>query len=188
MHWLTAICFVLLTISGLNITFENLILPLVGPSAFSTWSQAAKFGHNYLGFPFTIGIVLIFLLWVADNIPSRLDIDWLKKAGGMFGGEEPPVYRFNAGEKLIFWLVVVGGGVASASGYLLLFPFYGTNVATMQAAQIVHSVVGVLYIAGMLVHIYMGTLGMEGAFEGMATGEVDTVGQKFITCFGTTTG
>lgn len=173
-HWLTAICFVLLAISGLNITFgKTLVLPLVGPIAFSAWSQAAKFGHNYLSFPFTIGVVLIFVLWVADNFPTRADIDWLKKGGGMFGGEEPPVYRFNAGEKLIFWLVVIGGVMTAASGYLLLFPFYGTNIANMQAAQLVHSVIGVLYIAAMLVHVYMGTLGMEGAFEGMATGEVD---------------
>jgi formate dehydrogenase subunit gamma len=158
----------------LNITFgKELVLPLIGPGAFSQWSQAAKYAHNFLSFPFTIGVVLMFLIWVARNLPTRADVEWLKQGGGMLGGHEPPSYKFNAGEKMIFWIVVIGGGASAATGYVLLFPFYGTNIATMQLAQVVHSVVGVLYIAAMLVHTYMGTIGMEGAFEGMANGEVD---------------
>ncbi len=173
-HWMTAVCFVLLAIGGLNMIFGKLLLlPLMGPDVFSTWSQAMKYCHNFLSFPFTIGVVLLFLLWVADNIPNRVDIEWMKRGGGMLGGGEPPAARFNAGEKLIFWIVVIGGGAVATTGYILLFPFYGTNIPQMQLAQIVHSVVGVLYIAAMLVHAYMGTLGMEGAFEGMATGNVD---------------
>jgi formate dehydrogenase subunit gamma len=173
-HWMTATSFVLLGISGLNITFgKELLLPLMDQSAFGTWSQAAKYVHNYISFPFTIGVVLMFLIWVAENLPTFADIEWLKLGGGMLGGEEPPAYKFNAGEKLIFWIVAVGGGGAAATGYVLLFPFYGTGIATMQAAQVVHSVVGVLYVAAMLVHIYMGTLGMEGAFEAMGSGDVD---------------
>jgi len=173
-HWLTATCFVILAISGLNITFgKELLLPLIGPGAFSVWSQAVKFGHNYLSFPFTIGVVLMFLIWIASNLPTRADVEWIKRGGGMFGGEEPPAYKFNAGEKLIFWIVVLGGGMVAVTGYVLLFPFYGTGIAEMQVAQGVHSTVGVLYIAAMLVHTYMGTLGMKGAFEGMATGDVD---------------
>ncbi len=173
-HWMTATCFVLLAISGLSFTFgKELLLPLVGPSAFSAWSQAAKYAHNFLSFPFTIGVVLLFLMWVTNNLPTRVDIEWMRRGGGMFGGDEPPAFKFNAGEKLIFWIVVIGGGAAATTGYILLFPFFGTGIASMQLAEIVHSVVGVLYIASMLVHTYMGTIGTEGAFEGMTTGEVD---------------
>jgi formate dehydrogenase subunit gamma len=173
-HWMTATSFVLLGISGLNITFgKELLLPLIGPSAFGAWSQAAKYVHNYISFPFTIGVVFMFLIWLGENLPTRADIEWLKRGGGMLGGAEPPAHKFNAGEKLIFWIVVIGGGAAAATGYILLLPFYGTGIATMQATQIVHSVVGVLYVAAMLVHTYMGTLGMEGALEAMATGDVD---------------
>ena len=143
------------------------------PGAFSAWSEAAKYAHNYLSFPFTIGVVLMFLMWVASNLPTRVDVEWIKHGGGMFGGDEPPAFKFNAGEKLIFWIVVIGGGAAATTGYILLFPFYGTGIASMQLAQVVHSVVGLLYIASMLVHTYMGTIGTEGAFEGMATGDVD---------------
>lgn len=173
-HWMTATCFVVLAISGLNITFgKELLLPLISPAAFSTWSEAVKYAHNFLSFPFTIGVVLMFLIWVAKNMPTAVDIEWIKRGGGMFGGEEPPAYKFNAGEKMIFWIVVIGGSASAITGYLLLFPFYGTGIGGMQLAEIVHSTVGVLYIAAMLVHIYMGTLGMEGAFEAMATGDVD---------------
>jgi len=173
-HWMTTTCFVVLALSGLNITFgKKLLLPLIGLSGFSTWSGAAKYAHNFLSFPFTIGVVLMFLMWVAGNLPTRVDVEWMRRGGGMFGGDEPPAFKFNAGEKLIFWIVVIGGGAAATTGYVLLFPFYGTGIANMQLAEIVHSVVGMLYIAAMLVHTYMGTIGTEGAFEGMGTGEVD---------------
>lgn len=173
-HWMTAVCFVVLAISGLNITFGKLLLlPLMSSEAFSTWSQALKYSHNYLSFPFTIGVVLMFLLWLTSNLPTRVDVKWIKAGGGMLGGEEPPAYRFNAGEKLIFWVVVFGGAAVATTGYVLMFPFYGTDIGNMQLAQAVHGVVGALYVTAMLVHTYMGTIGMEGAFEGMATGDVD---------------
>jgi formate dehydrogenase subunit gamma len=173
-HWMTATCFIILAISGLNITFgKSLLLPLIGPEAFTGWSQWAKYAHNYLSFPFTIGVVAIFLMWIASNVPNRVDVEWLKKGGGMVGHEHPPAYRFNAGQKMLYWFVVIGGVAVAVSGYLLMFPFYGTGVAGMQLAQIVHGVVSVLFVAIMLAHIYIGTIGMEGAFEAMGTGEVD---------------
>jgi len=173
-HWMTASCFVVLAITGLNITFGRpLLLPLLGPEAFTTWSTWAKYAHNYLSFPFTLGVVLIFLMWIAWNIPTKVDIEWLKEGGGIVGHQHPHSYRFNAGQKAIYWIVVLGGGAVAASGYLLMFPFYGTNIADMQVAQAVHGVIAALFIAAMLGHIYIGTLGMEGAFEGMWDGTVD---------------
>jgi formate dehydrogenase subunit gamma len=173
-HWITAACFIILAISGLNITFgKPLLLPLIGPEAFTTWSQWAKYAHNYLSFPFTLGVVLIFLMWVAWNIPTRVDVEWLKEGGGMVGHKHPPAYRFNAGQKMIYWIVVLGGAAVAVSGYFLMFPFYGTNIADMQIAQIVHGIVAVLFVAVMIAHIYIGTIGMEGAFEGMWDGTVD---------------
>jgi formate dehydrogenase subunit gamma len=173
-HWMTASCFVILAISGLNITFGRpLLLPLIGPEAFTTWSVWAKYAHNYLSFPFTLGVLLIFLMWIAWNIPSKVDVEWLKEGGGIVGDHHPHANRFNAGQKMIYWIVVLGGGAVAASGYLLMFPFYGTNIADMQVAQIVHAVIALLFVAAMLGHIYIGTLGMEGAFEGMWDGTVD---------------
>jgi formate dehydrogenase subunit gamma len=173
-HWLTAVTFVILGITGLNITFgRSLILPWMGASAFSEWSEWAKFSHNYLSFAFTAGLVLMFLIWVARNIPTSADVEWFKTGGGMFGGKEPPANKFNGGEKLIFWISMFGGGAVAVTGYVLLFPFYGTGIASMQLAEIVHSVVAVLFVAAMFVHVYMGTIGVEGAFEAMGEGTVD---------------
>ncbi len=174
MHWLAAGTFIILAISGLNITFgRGLLLPLIGPEAFTGFSQWAKYAHNYLSFPFTLGLIFIFFMWIKDNIPSGIDVEWLKQGGGFVGSKHPPARRFNAGQKIVFWAVVLGGGAIAISGYLLMFPFYGTGISGMQTAQVIHGIVGVLLIAAMLAHIYIGTLGMEGAFEAMSTGEVD---------------
>jgi len=173
-HWMTASCFVILALSGLNITFGRaLLLPLMSSEGFTTWSEWAKYAHNYLSFPFTLGVILIFLMWVAGNIPNRVDVEWFRRHGGMVGHARPPAYRFNGGQKLIYWIVVLGGSAIAVSGYLLMFPFYGTDIQTMQNAEIAHGIIAMLLIAAMLGHIYIGTIGMEGAFEAMGTGTVD---------------
>jgi formate dehydrogenase subunit gamma len=173
-HWMTATCFIVLAVSGLNISFgKPLLLPLIGPEAFTAWSQWAKYAHNYLSFPFTLGVILIFFMWIAGNIPNRIDVAWFKRGGGIVGHDHPPAERFNGGQKMIYWIVVLGGAAVAVSGYVLMFPFYGTDIQDMQVAQIVHSVVAVLFVAAMLGHIYIGTIGMEGAFEAMSEGTVD---------------
>ena len=109
----------------------------------------------------------------AGNIPNRVDVEWLKRGGGLVGHDHPPAERFNGGQKMVYWIVVLGGGAVAVSGYVLIFPFYGTTVETMQEAEMAHAIVAMLFIAAMLAHIYIGTLGMEGAFEAMGTGTVD---------------
>jgi len=173
-HWLTAASFVVLGLTGLNITFGKIVLlPIIGPEAFSSMSEAAKYVHNYISAAFVIGLVLIVALWIRDNLPQKVDIDWIKQGGGFIKSKHAPSGRFNAGEKLVFWFALGAGAAVIISGCLLIFPFYVTDIAGMQIAQIVHAVVAVLFIAVIIAHIYIGTLGMEGAFEAMATGEVD---------------
>ena len=173
-HWMTASCFIILAISGLNITFgKPLLMPLVGEGAFAAWSQWAKYAHNYLSFPFAIGVFCVLLMWIGGNIPNKVDVEWLKRGGGIVGHDHPPAYRFNAGQKLIYWIVVIGGTAVAISGYLLMFPFYATGIEGMQLAQTVHAIIAVLFVAAMLAHIYIGTIGMEGAFEAMGEGTVD---------------
>ncbi len=173
-HWLTAVSFVVLGLTGLNITFGKiLLLPVVGPDTFSDISEAAKYVHNFVSFSFIAGLVLITVIFFKDNLLQWVDIEWLKRGGGFIKNKHAPAGRFNLGEKLVYWLSLVAGVFVSVSGLLLLFPFYGTNIAEMQLAQVVHAVVAVLFVALILAHIYIGTLGMEGAFEAMGTGEVD---------------
>ncbi|MDB5639438.1 MAG: formate dehydrogenase [Bradyrhizobium sp.] len=173
-HWLTAVSFVVLGLTGLNITFGKiLLLPLIGPDAFADVSQAAKYVHDFTSFAFMAGLLLIVVIFFRDNLFEKVDLEWIKQGGGFIKNKHAPSGRFNLGEKLVYWLSLAAGIAVSLSGLLLLFPFFGTDIAGMQLAQVVHAVVAVLFVALILAHIYIGTLGMEGAFEAMGTGEVD---------------
>lgn len=173
-HWMMATCFIVLALTGLNYIFgKRLLMPLFGADAFSTWSHWAKFAHNFIAWPFMLALLLMFVVWVKDNLPGRYDWRWIKAGGGLFGGSQPDADRFNAGQKLLFWTVTIGGLLMSASGIVMLFPFVLLDINGMQVAQYVHAVVGILMIAVILAHIYIGSLGMEGALAAMTTGEVD---------------
>ena len=173
-HWMVASCFIILGLSGLNLTFgRHILLPIVGPEAFTAISQWGKYAHNFLAFPFTLGLVVMLLIWLKDNIPNKRDVAWFKAGGGLIGNEHPEAGRFNGGQKMVFWITVLGGAVVAVSGYLLVFPFFFTDVAGMQLSHIIHSVLSVLMIAAMLAHIYIGSIGMDGAFDAMGTGQVD---------------
>lgn len=174
MHWLTAACFVLLALSGLNFTFgKHVLLPLIGPNAFTNLSVAAKWAHNFLAWPFMLGIALMFVVWIKDNIPSMVDLRWFAAGGGIVGKGHPPARRFNGGQKALFWVVVLGGAALSVSGFYLIFPAFAGGVLNLQFWNVVHGIVSVLMIAAILGHIYIGTIGMEGAFDAMGSGEVD---------------
>ncbi len=173
-HWLTATCFIVLAITGVNYIFgKRLLMPLIGPDAFAAWSQWAKYAHNFLAWPFMLGVLIMLVVWVKDNLPDRYDWDWLKSAGGFFSNTHPDSARFNAGQKLIFWSVVLGGMALSATGIVMLFPFSFADLNGMQWAQYIHAVIGVILIAIMIAHIYIGSIGMEGAYDAMGSGEVD---------------
>ena len=173
-HWLVGVTFVVLALTGLNIVFgKRLLLPVLGPETFSTWSEAAKYVHDYTNFPFVIGVVLMFLIWIRENFPTAADIEWLKKGGGFVGHEHPPAWKFNAGQKMLFWFIILATIAISVSGYLLMFPFYFANTMGMQIAQIIHSVAATGFIMFIIAHIYIGTLGMEGGFDAMTDGTVD---------------
>jgi formate dehydrogenase subunit gamma len=174
-HWMTASCFIVLALSGLNISFgRTLVLPLFGANAFSAMSTWAKYAHDFLAFPFMLGLIIMFMIWIKDNIPGRLDALWIREGGGILrNGKHPPARRFNAGQKGIFWIVIIGGTLMSLSGWFLLFPYLPANVTALQFWTVIHAVIAMLFIAAMLAHIYIGTVGMEGAFEAMGTGEVD---------------
>ncbi|WP_054207304.1 formate dehydrogenase subunit gamma [Bosea vaviloviae] len=174
MHWLTAACFLVLALSGLNVTFGKLVLlPLIGPQAFTNISVVAKWAHNFLAWPFMLGVALMFVVWIKDNIPSTVDLRWFAAGGGIVGKGHPPSKRFNGGQKIVFWSVVLGGAALSVSGFYLLFPFYAGGVLNLQFWNVVHGIVSVLMVAMILGHIYIGTIGMEGAFDAMGSGEVD---------------
>ncbi|HWL83106.1 MAG TPA: formate dehydrogenase subunit gamma [Roseomonas sp.] len=173
-HWMTAGSFIVLALSGLNLTFgRHLIRPLIGPEAFTALADWGKIAHNFLAFPFTVGVLVMLLMWAGDNLPNKLDWVWLKNGGGFIGNAHPQAGRFNAGQKGIFWITVLGGGVVAISGFLLMFPFFLLDIGGQQWGHMVHGTLSMLLIAVMLAHIYIGTLGMEGGFSAMGSGRVD---------------
>lgn len=201
-HWLLAGSFILLALTGLNLLYgRELMIPILGKENFATLSAGGKWVHNNVAWAFMLGLVVVFVMWVIHNLPSMSDLKWLAKGGGLFSeGVHPPSRKFNAGQKLIFWAVILLGASVSLSGVSLLFPYelplfaktfailnslgaetvMGAPLATeltvleeMQYAQIWHSMVAFAMIVIVIAHIYIGTLGMEGAFDAMGSGMVD---------------
>jgi len=173
-HWLTAVSFVWLAITGLNLVFGRALLErLIGDNSFAAWSMFAKLSHNSMGFAFMLGLFGMLVKWLHHNIPNRLDWQWMKTGGGMFGGAHPPARKFNAGQKSIFWISIIGGAAISVTGIGLLLPFYATGINGMQWVHGVHSVVAAVMIATIIGHVYLGVWGVSGSFSGMTSGLVD---------------
>jgi formate dehydrogenase subunit gamma len=174
LHWYTATLFIVLALTGLSLLYGRaLLIPLIGHEAFSAYAILAKQFHNVIGPPFIAGLLLMILFWIRDNLPNRLDIEWFKALGGMVGDRHPSAGRMNAGEKAWFWLLASGGLAVCASGLLLDFPNFGQERWLMQVSHLFHVVFALVLMAGALGHIYIGTIGTEGALEGMVTGRVD---------------
>lgn len=196
-HWLLASSFIILALTGLNVMYGRyVLLPVVGPDAFGAVTLFGKYLHNYLAFAFMAGLVIIFLMWVRHNLPHPSDIKWILQGGGIFSKKlHPPAKKFNAGQKMIFWLTILCGISISMSGWSLLFPYtthffsgtfdavnsvFGTELPTaltvlqeQQLASLWHAIMSVFLICVIIAHIYIGSIGMEGAFDAMGSGEVD---------------
>jgi len=174
-HWLTASSFIVLALTGLSLAFGRaLLIPVIGHEAFTAMAHYGKLAHNFLSFPFVLGLLMMLVLWIRDNIPEKADLIWIRQGGGFLNnGFHPEAGRFNAGQKMIFWTVVLGGLAMALSGYMLMFPFYLTGVGGMQITHIIHSLGTAVMVSVIFGHIYIGTIGMEGAFDAMGNGEVD---------------
>ncbi|TAG80810.1 MAG: formate dehydrogenase subunit gamma [Burkholderiales bacterium] len=179
-HWTTAITFSILAISGLILAFgKNILIPVFGFTVFSWLATLAKTLHNFVGPLFVVSIVITFFVFLRDNTPRAIDFKWLMTFGGLFSGRHIPSERFNAGEKIWFWGGLMALGiVVGVSGLVLNFPNFGQTRSTMQLANLVHLGGSVIFMVGALGHIYMGTLGMAGAFSAMKTGQVDEAWAK----------
>lgn len=179
-HWGTAISFVVLGITGVCILFgKHFIEPVFGNAVLGGLLWAGKNVHNYVGPLFGVFTLLMILAFLRDNVWQAIDSVWIRKAGGIASGEHVPSGRFNFGEKTWFWIgVTFLGLIVAGSGLVMDFPNFGQTRATLQLANIIHGVGAILLIALSLGHIYMGTIGVEGAYQSMKTGYVDETWAK----------
>ncbi len=176
LHWYTAILFIVLAVTGLSFLFgRSVLIPLFGAKGFSLWASFAYSLHNYSGPAFTVGVLLMIIVWFRNNLPKVHDWQWFLQGGGMVKGKHPSSGKVNAGEKLfVYWfgLLVIGVAVC-VSGLILDFPLFGQTRATMQLANVVHGATSIIWIAVMCGHTYLGSAGIQGALEGMTSGSVD---------------
>jgi formate dehydrogenase subunit gamma len=176
-HWSNAAAFVVLAVSGVVMAFGKfLLLPLIGSTLFGALTYALKTVHNFVGPLFAVSLVIVLIVFFRDNIANRADFAWLRQAGGMFSNREVPSHRFNAGEKGVYWwgaffpgLIVVGSGLVLDK----LIPGVGDTRGQMQVAHMLHAAAALAMLCVLIGHIYMGTIGMRGAFRAMKTGYVN---------------
>ncbi len=181
-HWTNAIAFVILAVSGIFMAFGKFFIqPIIGDTLFGWITYLLKNAHNFAGPLFAVSLTIVFVTFLKDNLPSKEDLTWMLKGGGLLSGQEVPSHRFNAGEKVVFWGGVFALGlVVVASGFVLdkIIPGLIYERGTMQVAHMIHAVATMLMMAMFLGHIYMGTIGMEGAYKAMRTGYVDETWAK----------
>ena len=174
-HWILATTFVILTLSGLILLFGRwILLPLLGPEGFSIIALLSKNLHNYVGLLFAAIMPIAFFLYLKDSLYNlRVDGKWFLRLGGYLGGEEPSAEKVNAGQKSWYWVAMLGGLVLVISGLFLNFPNFEQSREWLQGAYVIHTIAAVAVIAFFFVHLYLATVGVEGALESMVNGHVD---------------
>jgi formate dehydrogenase subunit gamma len=176
-HWVMGISFVVLAVTGLIILFGKFVLlPVIGYTLFAWLTALSKNLHNFVAPLFAVSLLIFILMFIKDNLPKSYDLSWFAKSPGFFAGKHIPSGRFNGGEKAWFWGGVVVLCLALVgSGAVLLFPNFDQVRSTMQQMSVIHMVAALLVIAAAIGHIYMGTIGVEGAYQAMRSGYVDEV-------------
>ncbi|MCU7918601.1 MAG: formate dehydrogenase subunit gamma [Candidatus Thiodiazotropha sp. (ex Epidulcina cf. delphinae)] len=173
-HWFIASIFLFLAITGLILLFGRpVLIPMLGKETFSILASACKEGHNLMGPLFLLALILVFIKFVRRNIYQKGDLSWLLRGGGIIGPKHVPSNFFNMGEKTMFWMLVLVGSLIVVSGLVLVFPLFGQGREWMELAHVGHAIGALLMIGVIIGHIYIGTIGMEGAIEGMKTGYCD---------------
>jgi formate dehydrogenase subunit gamma len=178
-HWYVASLFIILGLTGLMLLYAKWFLqPILPGGVWAAFMTASKNIHNYLGPLFALGLLAMIIKWMHHNWLTLVDLKWFAKGGGLVGKGHPSAGYLNGGEKAWFWLVTFVGLTVVVSGLIVDFPNFGQSRETMQTTLLIHSIAALILMAASFGHIYIGTAGTEGAFEGMKTGYVDEAWAK----------
>ncbi len=162
-HWLAAFSFSLLVITGLLVILGKMF----GGGAVIRNGRSV---HILAAILFSISAIPMFLMWLKNMLPVLYDIKWMFIMGGYLSKEVKPVPagKFNAGQKMWFWLATLGGAVMAVTGYVL-FSFQG-NIDTLRLAVIIHNFLGAAMMAMFFVHMYMSIAAIKGSLASMISG------------------
>ncbi len=162
-HWLAAVSFSLLVLTGLLVIFAKLL----GGGSLGIW---ARIVHLVTAVIFSASVIPMFLFWVREMLPAVHDLKWMLIMGGYLSKEQKavPAGKFNAGQKMWFWLATIGGAVMAVTGYFL-YSHQG-NIDTLRLSAIIHNVLGAAMVALFLVHLYMSLAAIKGSLRSMISG------------------
>jgi formate dehydrogenase subunit gamma len=168
-HWYLALTCLLLAFTGLGMMFHafNFIAAPFGGL------KNLKLVHNVTGLFFIPGLLLAAVIWwrEAGTLDLPADLEWLKKAGGYLWKVDklPPTGKYNLGQKLFFLVVVLVGIMMIVSGLLMWHPEnYGRGLINLMYA--LHALGVVLLLPFIVIHIYLGTIGVPGSAAIVFTG------------------
>lgn len=176
-HFIAAVSFTLLAITGLMIVFGKY---LGGGAPI----HMARIVHLVSAIVFAIPAVLMFIIWVKDMLPQLHDLAWMLILGGYLSKEKKPVPagKFNAGQKMYFWFATVGGGVMAFTGYYIWG--MGTGTGDLRLYTIIHNILGMGILSFFITHVYMSVFAIAGSLQSMKTGykpqaEVDILHSRY---------
>jgi formate dehydrogenase subunit gamma len=176
-HWVNATAFVVLGLSGIVMAFGKFfLLPVIGLTLFGYFTYLLKNLHNFFGPLFAVSLVVVIVTFIRDNFPQKGDLRWLLRLGGLLSGNELPSHRFNAMEKVVFWVgALLLGVIVVGSGLVMdkLIPNLVYERQTMQVTHMIHATAAALMLVILFVHIYVGTVGFRGAYTAMRRGYVN---------------
>ena len=171
-HWITAISFILLALSGLAM-FHPAMFWL---SALFGGGQWMRILHPFIGLVMFFSFALLALRFWHHNLLDRTDVQWLKQIGDVLENREedlPEVGRYNAGQKLLFFTMVACLLLLLLSGIVIwrrYFSFY-FPIGLIRLAAVVHAASAFVLIVGIVVHIYA-ALWIKGSIGAMVRGTV----------------
>jgi formate dehydrogenase subunit gamma len=171
-HWITAITFVLLALSGLAM-FHPAIFWL---SALFGGGQWTRILHPFVGLVMFVSFLILVLRFWHHNYLDRNDWQWMRQIDDVLANREeklPEIGRYNAGQKLLFFVMVACLLLLLLSGIVIwrrYFSFY-FPIDVVRAAALIHAIAAFVLICGIIVHIYA-ALWIKGSISAMVRGTV----------------
>ncbi len=169
-HWIVGICFILLALSGLAF-FHPAFFPLTMLFGGGPWTRIL---HPYIGVVMFVFFLVMVIRFASLNLIEKRDIEWLKNVNKMVDGDDhdmPEQGKYNGGQKVLFWGLVVGMLLLLVSGVLMWRAWLNLPVDIVRIASVVHAIAAVWMIGLIIMHVYA-AIWTRGTIRAMLYGTV----------------